>query len=204
MSVSDTTTQGKGRRQLLSIIALFLLPPIAAWLAWSYLGEQGVSATTNAGQLISPPRPLDLQGLRSAQGTAAGNDLVTGRWTLVMFDDGGCRQDCEQQLYLTRQTRLAMNKDVSRVQRLLIFSASPKDGMVERLAAEHPDLEWVVRDAATSAPLKPFQGKAFGPTGQQYFLVDPLGNLMMAYDLQVSPRGLMKDLQKLLKISQVG
>ena len=78
MSVSETAVQGKGRRQLLSIIALFLLPPIAAWLAWSYLGEQGVSATTNAGQLISPPRPLDLQGLRSAQGAVDGNDLVVG------------------------------------------------------------------------------------------------------------------------------
>jgi hypothetical protein len=204
MSASDTVVQGRGRRQLLSIIALFLLPPIAAWLAWSYLGEQGVSATTNAGELISPPRPLELQGLRTGQGAVVGNDLVTGRWTLVLFDNGSCQQDCGQQLYITRQTRLAMNKDVSRVQRLLIFAAPPSDSLVERLAEEQSDLQWVVQDAAAMNMLRAFRGETFSPSGQQYFLVDPLGNLMMVYDLKVPPRGLMKDLQKLLKISQVG
>lgn len=204
MSALDNAVPGKGRRQLLLITALFLLPPVAAWLAWSYLGQQGVSATTNAGVLISPPRRLTLRGLRDGDGAAVDNAALTGRWTYVLFDDASCATDCEQQLYLTRQTRLAMNKDVARVQRLLIFAQPPGDALVDRLQAGHADLQWVVRDAAADSLLRTFRGDGFDPAGEQYFLVDPLGNLMMVYDLQVSPRGLMKDLQKLLKISQVG
>ena len=46
--------------------------------------------------------------------------------------------------------------------------------------------------------------RGVSPGGEHYFLVDPLGNLMMHYDLSVPARGLMKDLQKLLKVSQIG
>ena len=44
-------------------------------------------------------------------------------------DDGntlpgdGCDERCQQQLYLTRQIRLGMNKDVRRIQRLLVLEA---------------------------------------------------------------------------------
>ena len=36
------------------------------------------------------------------------------------------------------------------------------------------------------------------------FVVDPLGNLMMSYDANSNPRGLLEDLQKLLRLSQIG
>ena len=54
------------------------------------------------------------------------------------------------------------------------------------------------------ALLQPFRGDGFAPQGEQFFLVDPLGNLMMYYDPGVQASGVMKDLQKLLKISQIG
>ena len=49
-----------------------------------------------------------------------------------------------------------------------------------------------------------FRGDGFGTEGMQYFLVDPLGNLMMYYDVDVPAKGMIKDLQKLLKVSQIG
>jgi hypothetical protein len=35
-------------------------------------------------------------------------------------------------------------------------------------------------------------------------VVDPLGNLMMSYDAAKNPRGLLEDLKKLLRLSQIG
>jgi cytochrome oxidase Cu insertion factor (SCO1/SenC/PrrC family) len=205
MSAPEATAPGKGRRQLLLIIALFLLPPIGAWLAWTYLGEQGVAATTNAGDLISPARPLEVVGLRAADGAGVGDDLLRGRWSYVLFDDGACGSDsCEALLYLTRQTRLAMNKDIRRIQRVLILSDAPDAALLQKLRSEHEDLTWVVRGDGSDALLQAFTGVGFGTAGEHLFLVDPLGNLMMVYGAEVPPQGLMKDLKKLLKVSQIG
>jgi cytochrome oxidase Cu insertion factor (SCO1/SenC/PrrC family) len=205
MSARDVAVPGKGRRQLLLLIALFLLPPIAAWIAWHYLGESGVAATTNAGVLISPARPLEVTGLRADDGTPVDGDLLRGRWTYVLFDDGRCASDlCAQQLFLTRQTRIAMNKDMRRVQRVMILANEPDPVLAETLATEHADLRWVVRDAGADNLLEAFHGAAYDASGTHFFLVDPLGNLMMVYDRQTAPKGLMKDLQKLLKVSQIG
>jgi hypothetical protein len=36
------------------------------------------------------------------------------------------------------------------------------------------------------------------------FVVDPLGNLMMRFDVAQNPKGLLQDLEKLLKLSHIG
>jgi hypothetical protein len=205
MSVTEATGTGKGRRQFVLLVVLFLVPPIGAWVAWKVMGEQGVAATTNAGQLVSPPRPLALAGLREPGGTSIGTADLRGRWTYVLFDDGNCAsRQCDDQLYLTRQTRLAMNKDMQRVQRLLVLGSEPSAVLRRKLDEQHPDLRWVSRGAEAQRLLSQFTGPGFDATGRNFFLVDPLGNLMMAYDLDVPAKGLMKDLQKLLKVSQIG
>ena len=204
MSAPDGQYIKRSRRKLLLIIFLFLLPPAAAWMSWLYLGEVGVGATTNAGTLVSPARPLVFSGLVQADGGPLTDADLRGRWTYVLFVPGTCDTRCERQLYLTRQIRLAMSKDVSRVQRLLVFGRRPDPALVARLDDEHADLRWVIGDLQVEGALRDFRGDGFGVDGEHYFLVDPLGNLMMYYDLDVSAKGMMKDLQKLLKISQIG
>jgi hypothetical protein len=36
------------------------------------------------------------------------------------------------------------------------------------------------------------------------FIIDPLGNLMMRFDLRQNPKGLKDDLKKLLKLYRTG
>ncbi len=36
------------------------------------------------------------------------------------------------------------------------------------------------------------------------YIVDPLGNLVMRYDTRDTPKGLLDDLKKLLKLSHIG
>jgi hypothetical protein len=204
MSRPDERQVRRSRIQLILIFALFLLPPLSAWVAWKYLGTSGVESTTNAGTLIAPARPLDLAGLRRPDGAPFVDADLHGRWTYVLFVPGECDERCEQQLYLTRQVRLSVSKDIPRVQRLAVFGQAPAAALAQELASDHADLTWVVRDTAAGRLLDSFRGDGFGADGQQYFLIDPLGNLMMYYDLSVPAKGMMKDLQKLLKISQIG
>lgn len=200
--VEQVETAGRGRRQLIGIIALFLLPPIAAWIAWNYLGEHGVAGTTNNGTLISPARPLQLQQALVADGKSIDPDEFAGRWFYVVYGNNGCDQQCLQQLYVTRQARIAINKDIQRVRRLLVLDAVPDAPLAAKLASEHQDL--LVAARASEQLRASFRGENFDTRGGQFFLVDPLGNLMMFYPADAEPRGVLRDLQKLLKVSQVG
>jgi len=195
----------RGRRQLLMIVGLFLLPPLAAWLAWQYLSSHGVTATTNNGELISPARPVDLSRLDYADGQSFGD--LKGRWVFVVFSGAACDALCERQLYLTRQVRIGVNKDLPRVRRLLVVRGGEALAMRKALEPAHPDL--VVAGGGDTALLSAFRGEGFAPDGSRFFLVDPLGNLMMFYTLDehngvVQGKGMLKDLQKLLKVSQIG
>ena len=203
-SAPDPRQLRRSRISLVLIFVLFLIPPLGAWVAWQYLGVEGVESTTNAGTLVTPARPLQIDGLRLADGSMLSERDLRGRWTYAIFAPEKCGETCEKQLYFTRQTRVAMNKDISRVQRLLILSSRPDQAFVEFLVEQHEDLRWVVLDADSEKLKSQFRGAGFAPTGKQYFLLDPLGNLMMFYDLDVPTRGVMDDLRKLLKISQIG
>ena len=197
----------KGRRQLVGIIGLFLLPPILAWAAWAYLDTHGVSTTHNTGTLIQPARPLPRAGLIVPE-TGLPYDFadLRGRWFYVVYAGEACAASCQDQLYVTRQIRIGVNKDTQRVRRLLITQQPLKLSLQSMLAEQHPDLIVMQLGDATArqAWLQPFQDAALDTTGTLYFLVDPLGNLMMMYDDAMSPKGILRDLQKLLKISQIG
>jgi len=48
-----------------------------------------------------------------------------------------------------------------------------------------------------------YDGAAPDAAGRSY-LVDPLGNLMMSYPADAAPKGMLKDLKRLLRLSHIG
>jgi len=191
-------------------IALFLAPLALAFFTY-YGTNWRPSAHVNHGHLITPARPLpdvalqriaddDPAVARSAEAGNAVPPLFRTHWSLVYVGDGGCAADCRQSLYLMRQTRLALNKDMTRVERVfLVESACCDRGF---LAREHAGLQ--VLDA--SAPQARTLLARFPAEGREHllFVVDPLGNLVMSYDARDNPRGLLQDLEKLLRLSHIG
>jgi len=175
---------------------IFLAPVISAWVAWTFMGTHGATATTNAGRLIVPARPLVADGLLDAAGAPLDGKLLRGRWTYVLFATAGCDARCERQIYITGQLRKGLNKDMSRVRRLLVLSRPAA------VPAQGQDLQ--VATVGGGGFLRQFREAGQPVDGASFFLVDPLGNLMMAYDLEVPFKGLFKDIRKLLKVSQVG
>lgn len=201
-AIVDRSIQRRSRMQLILIALLFAAPVVTAWVTWKFAVSGGVNATTNAGQLISPARPLQATGLLGADEQPLGDRLLNGRWSYVLLSGGGCDAQCADALYLTRQVRTSVNKDMQRVQRLLVLRQLPAD--LDAMRAMHPDLKVAVVDTqAWQAFAGQFGSDAAAEHGV-FFMVDPLGNLMMRYDGQVEPKGVLKDLRKLLKVSQVG
>jgi hypothetical protein len=125
--------------------------------------------------------------------------LFRGKWTLVYVGDGSCDASCRATLYVMRQTRLALGTDMTRLSRVFLVTANCcAKGY---LAREHAGITVLDASAAATAPLL---GRFPGDRAHTLFIVDPLGNLMMRYDVRRDPRGLLVDLRRLLQLSQIG
>jgi hypothetical protein len=205
MITRDPMAVRRGRRQALLLAALFLVPlALAFWLYYGP-GPWHPGGGTNQGELISPARPLPEIDLPIAGGSPLRGKLLRGKWSMVYVGDGACDRKCRRALYLTRQTRIALNKDIDRVERVFLATGNCCDDSF--LENEHPDLVVAIaigREAATF--LRQFPAYADGPVGSagRIYLVDPLGNLLMSYPVTAPDKALLNDLTKLLRLSHIG
>jgi len=172
----------RGRIQLLLLAAFFILPAAASWIVWRFELVPGV--TGNYGTLL-PPRPVLPATLAP----------LKGRWVLVQFDGGACAAACERKLYIMRQIRRAQGKEMQRVERLWLVTDAARP-RAELLAA----IEGTVLAPAGSGAEFPAEGNVT----DHIYLVDPLGNLMLRFPRDPDPMRMIKDLQRLLKVSGFG
>jgi cytochrome oxidase Cu insertion factor (SCO1/SenC/PrrC family) len=187
----------RGRRVLLILAAMFLLPVVVAFaLYYGRLWRPAGSASK--GELIDP-RPLEAAGLKYPDGSAASPDALRNKWTLVYVGDGACDDACRMALVFGRQSRLALNNEMTRVQR--VFLATGNCCATDYFGREHPGL--ISLDA--SAPeARQLLAQFPGDRPHSLYIVDPNGNLMMRHDAGHTSKDLLTDLKKLLKLSHIG
>jgi hypothetical protein len=101
--------------------------------------------------------------------------------------------------------RIALNKDIDRVQRLLVLTDTDRlETLRPLLEREYPQMMTATgTDPALSTFTRQFLESGYG-RDDWVFLIDPLGNLMMGFPPDLDPRGMLRDLKKLLKYSQIG
>ena len=123
-------------------------------------------------------------------------DALRGKWVLVSFDAAACDAYCEKKLYFMRQVRTAQHKNMGRVERLWLLTDAGKP-RAELLAA----IEGTRIAAQKDSPaVKDFPGNVT----DHIYVIDPNGNLMMRFPRDPDPSKLLKDLQRLLRLSQIG
>lgn len=196
-----TTQQGpSARTQIWILLGVFFAPLALAFLLYYGSGGWRPPGSTNRGELISPARPLPNVELPTPAGPPLAASAWRGKWTLVYVGDGRCDERCRAALTLMRQTRLALNKDMTRVQRIFLATGNCCDRAY--FDAEHPGLTIALADNDAGATLlAAFPDTAAG----SIYIVDPLGNLMMRHAPAAAPsKDLLEDLRKLLKFSHVG
>lgn len=178
-------TVRRARWKLVGLGAFFLLPFVAGTLVWWL--DLAPGARGNYGTLLSP-QPVKLP----QDGT------LKGKWLLVQFDGGACSERCERKLYFMRQVRKAMGREVGRVERLWIVTdeAKPRPEVLQAI------------EGTVVAPLASLPDAALFSAERERFdhvyVVDPLGNLMMRFPRDPDPSRVIKDLQRLLRVSRFG
>lgn len=181
------------RGKLVGLIAVFVLPMLAAAVAYSGWRPSGHG---NYGELLEVA-PLQETAGSLADGTPFDLTALHGKWVMVYVGPARCDGDCAQLLYLMRQTRVAQGKEQSRIARLWVVADA--GAVASARVAQHPGLTVWGPDAP--AFVRQFPGAA---SAGHVYLVDPLGNLVLRFPHQPDPYRLMKDLKLLLKASQIG
>lgn len=199
--------KGKGRQQLVILMAFFAAPIVLAIIMYNNMPEGGPSETKNYGDLVAPARPLTDVALQ----TEAGKDFkfsdMNKTWVMVYIGGSDCNKSCTDALYKMRQSRLAQRGEHLRIKRLYISTVGKAKASLKKVLKDHPGLEVVYGNTKNiNAVLKQFklENKAPAKSANRLYLVDPFGNLMMSYENGFDAKGLIKDLTLLLKISRIG
>ncbi|MGB6307090.1 MAG: hypothetical protein WBF89_04790 [Steroidobacteraceae bacterium] len=212
---ADRGAHDRRQRRLLIALALMFFAPLglAFYLYYGH-GTWHPGGHVNAGELIQPPRPLPSVALPLwGSGTTQPNFLQR-KWTFLYVLDGPCTDACRSRLYDTRQVRLALDRDMGRVQR--VFIADPGCCDAWFMHEQHPDLI-TIRAGAAAAPLLALLPEldpvaaagsgtvqSSGTQAPRLYLIDPLGNLMMSYAADTKARGILEDMKRLLRLSSIG
>jgi hypothetical protein len=187
----NSSSRDRRQRRLLVGVALMFFAPLAVSFYLYYGHAWHPRGHVNNGELIQPPRPLPESALPAPY-------TLRRKWTMLYVQRGPCDQLCLRRLYDTRQVRTALDRDMDRVQRVLIADADCCD--LQKLHDMHPDLIMVHADPKAL----PLLALLPGANSQRVYLVDPLGNAMMFYEADAKAKGMLEDLQRLLRLSQIG
>jgi len=181
------------RAKLLLIAAAFALPIAASFIAYFVVSRE---PTANYGELLLPPARITAQPFDRAEGAPWKFDDLRGRWIVAMSDSGECPAACVEKLTTLRQVRLALGRNASRVARVYVVDDTRRPG---------------------AETLQPFEGTvvALTPTGIRLppgaandrghiYLIDPNGNVMLRWPAAPDRKRMLKDLERLLRASQIG
>jgi len=193
------------RRRLQFVgLALLFIGPLAL-SAWLYFGSSlRPAGHVQHGELLDPVRPLPAAALATAAGTVTAPDFLHHRWTLLTVAAGRCDAPCLAALAATRDARIALEQDALRVQRVLLADAPCCEEAWRGGAAGGLVTAWL--DSADGQRLRAALATRAAPAPQpgRIYLVDPLGNLVLSYPPGTDPKDLLKDLGRLLRLSQIG
>jgi cytochrome oxidase Cu insertion factor (SCO1/SenC/PrrC family) len=183
-----------GRVQLLLMSLVFFGPLILA--TWLYVSGTGFQPTgrTNHGELLEP-----LVNIGDVLPDAPIHEHNEGHWLLVYSNTGTCGGACEFALLTMRQSRLMLGKDMDRLRRVFLHGDTAPDTVF--LTNEHSGLI-SIQDSNFSDLLHNKRPPELAAGG--YFLVDPLGNLVMYFSPDIDPGDMVEDIDHLLELSRIG
>jgi hypothetical protein len=207
----------KSRLTLWLIVAVCIAPVLL-----SYMFYYGIrpDERTNYGELIQPQldlTALPVNPLVKPQAESGFLDVLRatdssepraildrledfrGRWLIIRVGPSECGEECKKDLWVMRQVRLTTGRDRDRVERLwLVIDNSVPD----QAALTDYEGTWVL--GVTQEALQSAWNS--NPLGAEtsFWLVDPLGNLMMRFPQDPDPAKMKKDLNRLLKASRIG
>ena len=180
------------------LIAVFVVPLLIAMAMYAMRDYVPTVKSVSHGELIHPAQPIAVLEVQLPSKQSKTLEDIQGKWTYFIYSPNVCDLECEASLFKLRQTKIATGRESNRIQSVLLTDASKvNSGILDRNQRTH-----VGRLLKLELENQPGVQKQLQPG--RIYLVDPNGNLMMQYDATSTSRGMLKDIKKLLKISNIG
>lgn len=177
----------RGRLQLLALFAVVIGPMLLAG-AMHRFGFWVPEARSYHGVLVAGE--LSRAGL----GVPAADEPA---WELLVTAPVDCAAACQGLVYRARQLHIGLGREAGRAAHGLATAAPVEARYAAQLEREYPQLRRYALDTdgyrASDLPQTP-----------QLWLVDPLGNPVLRYGLEVDGKAVLEDLRHLMKVSKIG
>lgn len=148
-------------------------------------------------ELFEQPLSVPLAPLNLADGSLSEPTWSRSRWSLIYARMTACEGRCGPALTRLHQVYLALGGDRDRVQQIFLAPVSevgtvtPEEFLSGILAS--PDGDDLI---GILGPERLEEGR--------YFVVDPLGNVILSYPDDADQNRLLQDIERLLDVSRVG
>ncbi|OGT79901.1 MAG: hypothetical protein A3H91_07295 [Gammaproteobacteria bacterium RIFCSPLOWO2_02_FULL_61_13] len=206
MSVPGSGGLRRPRIMLLLLVVIFAAPFAVSWYLFNFTQVGRDSGSQSHGQLVAPPRPLPEVSLYDIGGRQEAG-ILRSRWSLLFLISGPCERSCVEALDRLRQLRLALGRHSDRVQRVLVVYGRFPPELPAALTKDYPG-QMLVAGSAVDGHQAGYNFRLFdGDTplrAGRVYLVDPMGNLMLAWPAGIDPAGIIADLRRLLRYSGAG
>lgn len=179
------------------LILLFTLPMLAAWFAFRH-GVLLPIHTTNRGTLLTPPVAIADLPMKDISGANVA-EKFRGKWWLVYMTASPSDSATQKSLYYMRQIRQATGKNRDRVARAMITL-----GATPAVNEAFVGMNFYSLLPSNLQLLQSRISKKLALERGSFYLVDPHGNIMMFYAQDAAPKDILKDLERLLRVSQIG
>ena len=191
---------------MVSLILFISVAPMA--LAWYLVksADRYQLKHSNHGEIISTAPNISKVAYYDLKrrDTQPGEQLL-GKWWLVYVAPEKCYQECQEDLYNMRQVQAALGRDALRVDRLFVAHPNCPRATCENYLSEfYPDMQRATFEHSDFNALF-IQSSKYAPnTLGRMYIIDPLGNIMMAYAPDTNPKEMLSDLKRLLRVSKIG
>ncbi|MGV0005897.1 MAG: SCO family protein [Candidatus Porifericomitaceae bacterium WSBS_2022_MAG_OTU9] len=191
-----------GNKNVWVVVLLLVVcagPVVLSWVLVGYADNISF-ADASHGELIDPAIKLSDKALGAYIETQPESGL-RGRWSLLYWAEGYCNLPCQQKLEHIQRIRQALSREAHRLQPILFSSYDPPQGL--SYGGEHKLLLWQPTSQADELLSLAIKDPRIGGAGD-YYLIDPLGNLLIRYKAGTDPVGIIKDIKRLMRASRIG
>lgn len=193
---SNSSAATSNRTQLLIILLTPLLVMASATLLY-FSGWLTPNASSNHGYLLSPVLSVTDLGLPAVPEPSELNQ--NRQWQVIQFSPN-CDEVCLEKLYQQRQIHIALGKDQTRIDRLIITQSDLSD-----ISQDYPGLSVV--SGGSMSDLSAALVSRITPevlAEHPVFVADPFGNVMLYFTSEHDYKEQLDDLDQLLKLSTIG
>lgn len=181
---------------LLGIFALFFGPLLLVILMRSSWWQYQPAGLKNQGHLVQPPVYLSLEQIGDTD----------GKWLILYVLDQPCDQVCIENITALRQIHRAAGRNGEHLGIALLNNTTTDPELRARLDAIYPEFRFPADPGYTA--LETLRNINMNLAGDQAdsdsihtYILDPMHNVILAYQTDADPTDIHKDLKRLLKWS---